>query len=53
MYYFGGKWGFYPNQSVINISSPTEGAAKLAEASRTDIVRGGFGTSSGGYSVWS
>jgi hypothetical protein len=53
MYFFGGQWGFSPFQSPINISSPTEDAAKLAEASRTDIVRGGFGSTSGGFSTWS
>jgi len=49
MYYSGGQWGPAPFQSVVNISSPTEDAARLAEASRTDIVRGGFGSSSGGF----
>ena len=49
MYYFGGQWGLTPFQSPINISSPSEDAARLAEASRTDIVRGGFGGSSGGF----
>jgi hypothetical protein len=53
MYFAGGQWALLPYQSPINISSPTEDAAKLAEASRTDIVRGGFGRSSGGYSIWS
>jgi hypothetical protein len=53
MYFFGGQWGASPFQSPINISSPTEDAATLAEASRTDIVRGGFGITSGGYSTWS
>jgi hypothetical protein len=53
MFFFGGQWGPQPFQSPINISSPTEDAARLAEASRTDIVRGGFGWSSGGFSTWS
>jgi len=53
MYYYGGQWALFPHQSPINISSPTEDAAKLAEASRTDVVRGGFGSSSGGFSTWS
>jgi hypothetical protein len=53
LYYFGGQWGVSPFVSAINISSPTDDAASLAEASRTDIVRGGFGSSSGGHSVWS
>jgi len=53
MYYFGGQWGLYPFQSPINISSPTDEAASLAEASRIDVVRGGFGSTSGGFSAWS
>jgi len=53
MYYYGGLWASQPFQSAVNISSPTEDAAKLAEASRTDVVRGGFGGTSGGYSIWS
>jgi hypothetical protein len=53
MYFFGGKWALSPFQSPINISSPFDDAARLAEASRTDIVRGGFGRTSGGYSIWS
>jgi hypothetical protein len=53
MYFFGGQWGFSPFQSPINISSPTEDAARLAEVSRTDIVRGGFGSTSVGHSTWS
>jgi hypothetical protein len=53
LYYFGGQWGRSPFQSPINISSPFEDAARLAEASRTDVVRGGFGGTSGGFYVWS
>lgn len=47
-YFAGGNWLREPFQSPVNISSPTEDAARLAEASRTDISRGGFGHSS----VW-
>ncbi len=53
MYFFGGQWGYSPLQSPINISSPTEDAASLAEASRTDVVRGGFGSTSRVFSTWS
>ncbi len=53
MYFFGGQWGYSPFLSPINISSPTDDAARLAEATRTDIVRGGFGRTSGVYSTWS
>jgi hypothetical protein len=52
MYFSGGRWATYPHESTVNISSPTEDAANLAEATRTDVVRGGFGWSSGGYSTW-
>ncbi len=53
MYFFGGQWALFPFQSPINISSPTDDVARLAEVSRTDIVRGGFGGISGGFSTWS
>lgn len=53
MYYYGGHWGVNPYQSAISISAPTDAAADAAEAARTDIVRGGFGGSSGGFSIWS
>ena len=52
-YYYGGQWSDLPAQSITNISSPTDAAAELAQASRTDISRGGFGHYggySGGYS---
>ncbi len=47
-YFYGGKWGPAPFESIINVSSPTSMAATQAEAVRTDIVRGGFGGTSGG-----
>jgi hypothetical protein len=53
MYYYGGRWGLFAYQSPINISSPSENAARQAEGSRTDVVRGGFGSTSGGFSIWS
>jgi hypothetical protein len=52
-YYYGGQWGAKPFESVTNISSPTVEAVTLAENTRTDITRGGFGGfgySSGHYS---
>lgn len=53
-YYYGGTWGPVPYRSVVNISEPTAAAALAAETARTDIIRGGFGsTSSGGYYIWS
>jgi hypothetical protein len=49
-YYFAGQWGDAPHQSIINLSAPTAAAANAAEATRTDISRGGFGhTGSGHY----
>jgi len=52
-YYYGGLWGSDPYQSIINISAPTPEAARAAEAARTDIVRGGFGSTAHGRSVYS
>ena len=43
LYFYGGQWGAQPFESITNISSPTPDAVTLAENSRTDIVRGGFG----------
>jgi hypothetical protein len=51
-YYYGGQWGSVPYESITNISSPSVQAAAHAEAARTDIVRGGFGGSSGGYGFY-
>ncbi len=48
-YFFGGQWGETPHQSITNISSPTPAAAQLAQAQRTDVQRGGFGSSSRGH----
>ncbi|MEO6569135.1 MAG: hypothetical protein ABIO94_10275 [Opitutaceae bacterium] len=51
MYFYGGQWGPVPHESIVNISSPTVEAARAAEASRTDIRRGGFGNSSRTHSI--
>lgn len=49
-YYYGGKWGQAPFESIINISQPTAQAAAQAEAQRTDTIRrGGFGSTWSGY----
>jgi hypothetical protein len=48
-YFFGGQWAASPNESITNISSPTEVAAQYAETARTDVTRGGFGGSHGGF----
>jgi hypothetical protein len=42
-YYYGGQWAATPLESITNVSSPSQQVADLAEASRTDIARGGFG----------
>lgn len=52
MYFYGGKWGPTPHRSIINISAPTDAAARNAEARRSDLIipvpvgnvrRSGFG----------
>jgi hypothetical protein len=45
-YYFGGEWADAPHLSITNISSPTEQSAQTAQSQRTDITRGGFGSTS-------
>jgi hypothetical protein len=52
-YFYGGQWGLMPHLSVTNISSPTPEMAVLAENTRTDVARGGFGSSSRSYHTWS
>lgn len=43
-YFYGGQWGPTPCETITNISQPTAQAAAQAEAKRTDITRGGFGS---------
>lgn len=50
LFFYGGQWGATPFASITNISSPTPEAVQIAQASRTDVSRGGFGGYSGGYS---
>lgn len=52
-FYYAGGWHESPFQSVVNLSSPTPDAAKLAESMRSDIPRGGFGSTSSGRSTYS
>ena len=52
-YYFGGHWASAPHQSITNISAPLPEFAQQAEAQRTDIPRGGFGSSSRTHHIWS
>ena len=49
LYFYGGQWATHPSESITNISSPTSEAVQLAESSRTDISRGGFGGYSSGF----
>jgi hypothetical protein len=49
LYFYGGQWGAQPFESITNISSPTPEAVQLAQSTRTDVSRGGFGGSSGGH----
>ena len=50
LYFYGGKWAAQPCDSITNISAPSPEAVTLAENVRTDVTRGGFGGSGGGYS---
>lgn len=45
-YFYGGQWGTAPYQSITNISAPTGEMVQMAQAQRTDVPRGGFGSSS-------
>lgn len=45
-YFHGGQWAPTPHESIINISSPTAAAVQQVAAQRTDIRRGGFGSTS-------
>jgi hypothetical protein len=49
-YFYGGQWGPAPHRSIVNISAPTAAAVLAAEAARTDVPRGGFGSTSRGHS---
>lgn len=52
-YFFGGQWDKQPWVSITNLSTPTAQIAQQAQAQRTDIPRGGFGSSSRTHHVWS
>jgi hypothetical protein len=51
MYYHGGQWSPTPYESIVNLSSPTPEAVRVAESARTDVQRGGFGSSSRSSSI--
>ena len=50
-YFYGGQWAASPYESIVNISSPTPEAVRQAAASRTDVRRSGFGSSSRHHSI--
>ena len=52
-YFYGGQWGAAPFQSITNISAPPSAVAQHTEAQRTDVPRGGFGSTSRSSHVWS
>jgi hypothetical protein len=52
-YFFGGNWETFPHATITNISAPTPAVAQQAQTRRTDVTRGGFGSSSRGYHTWS
>jgi len=51
-YYYGGQWAATPHQSFTNISNPRPEAAQQAQGQRTDIPRGGFGSTSRHHSLY-
>ena len=53
LYFYGGQWGPQPYRSIVNISEPTYDAAQAAEGARGGVVRGGFGSTSHSYLIWS
>ena len=52
-YFHGGQWSAAPFQNITNISAPPSAVAQQAEAQRTDVSRGGFGSTSRSSHVWS
>jgi hypothetical protein len=51
-YFYGGQWAATPHQTITNISAPTAEVARQAQAQRTDVPRGGFGSSSRRHSIY-
>lgn len=52
-YFYGGHWGTTACESITNLSAPSSAVAQQAELQRTDIVRGGFGSSGHSFYVHS
>jgi hypothetical protein len=51
-YFYGGQWSATACESITNLSAPTPGIVQQAEALRTDVVRGGFGSSAMSHGVY-
>lgn len=51
-YYYDGAWHPAPHESITNISNPLPEAAAMTEATRTDIARGGFGSTSHYHGIY-
>ncbi len=52
-YFQGGQWATSPHRSITNISAPAMEIARQAQAQRTDVQRGGFGSTSRHHSIYS
>lgn len=52
-YYFGGRWGEQPHQSIVNVSAPTPQAIQRAETLLAQVRRGGFGAGGGSGFIYS
>lgn len=50
-YFHGGQWSAAPYESITNLSEPTADAARQAQAQRTDVRRGGFGSTGGHHFI--
>ena len=50
-YFHGGQWAAAPHESITNLSEPTAEAARQAQAQRTDVRRGGFGSTAGHHYI--
>lgn len=52
-YFQGGQWAATPHQSITNISAPITHISRQAQPQRTDVPRGGFGSTSRHHSIYS
>jgi hypothetical protein len=51
LFFAGGQWLPAPHRSIVNLSTPTSDAVRAAEGMRTDLPRGGFGSTSTHHSI--